>query len=164
MRHGNYRGQLGVHPGHRRSMLRNLVTSLLKHERIRTTRARAKEARRYAEKMITIAKKDDLASKRRVLAYVRERDVVNKLFKTLIFRYANRKGGYTRIMQLGPRRSDAAQMVFLELVDRPVEAAPVESDKKEKAKTIDATVVPAAEAKPAKPSKKKETATDTKVK
>lgn len=164
MRHGNYRGQLGVHPGHRRSMLRNLVTSLLKHERIRTTRARAKEARRYAEKMITIAKKDDLASKRRVLAYVRERDVVNKLFKTLIFRYANRKGGYTRIMQLGPRRSDAAQMVFLELVDRPVEAAPVESDKKEKAKTLDATVVPTAEAKPAKPSKKKETATDTKVK
>jgi len=164
MRHGNYRGQLGVHPGHRRSMLRNLVTSLLKHERIRTTRARAKEARRYAEKMITIAKKDDLASKRRVLAYVRERDVVNKLFKTLIFRYANRKGGYTRIMQLGPRRSDAAQMVFLELVDRPVEAAPVEGDKKEKAKTIDTTVAPVAEAKPAKSAKKKETADDTKAK
>jgi large subunit ribosomal protein L17 len=141
-------------------MLRNLVTSLLKHERIRTTRARAKEARRYAEKMITIAKKDDLISKRRVMAYVRERDVVQKLFKTLIFRYANRKGGYTRIMQLGPRRSDAAQMVFLELVDRPVEAAPVETDKKEKVEKIDSTDATVAEAKPAK--KKKEAAADTK--
>jgi len=137
-----------------------LVTSLLKHERIRTTRARAKEARRYAEKMITIAKKDDLISKRRVMAYVRERDVVQKLFKTLIFRYANRKGGYTRIMQLGPRRSDAAQMVFLELVDRPVEAAPVETDKKEKVEKIDSTDATVAEAKPAK--KKKEAAADTK--
>lgn len=160
MRHANHRGQLGVHPGHRRAMLRNLVTSLLKHERIRTTRARAKEARRYAEKMITIAKKDDLISKRRVMAYVRERDVVQKLFKTLIFRYANRKGGYTRIMQLGPRRSDAAQMVFLELVDRPVEAAPVETDKKEKVEKIDSTDATVAEAKPAK--KKKEAAADTK--
>jgi len=160
MRHANHRGQLGVHPGHRRAMLRNLVTSLLKHERIRTTRARAKEARRYAEKMITIAKKDDLISKRRVMAYVRERDVVQKLFKTLIFRYANRKGGYTRIMQLGPRRSDAAQMVFLELVDRPVEAAPVETDKKEKVEKIDSTDATVAEAKQAK--KKKEAAADTK--
>jgi len=161
MRHANHRGQLGVHPGHRRSMLRNLVTSLLKHERIRTTRARAKEARRYAEKMITIAKKDDLAAKRRVMAYVRERDVVQKLFKTLIFRYATRKGGYTRIMQLGPRKSDAAQMVFLELVDRPVEVTPVEPEKKEKAVKTDKVEAPAGEAKPAK--KKKEKAAEPKA-
>jgi large subunit ribosomal protein L17 len=138
-----------------------MVTSLLKHERIRTTRARAKEARRYAEKMITIAKKDDLAAKRRVMAYIRERDVVLKLFKTLIFRYANRKGGYTRIMQLGPRKSDAAQMVFLELVDRPVEAAPVEPEKKEKAVKTDKVEAPAGEAKPVK--KKKEKAAEPKA-
>lgn len=161
MRHANHRGQLGVHPGHRRAMLRNLVTSLLKHERIRTTRAKAKETRRYAEKMITIAKKDDLAAKRRVLAYVRERDVVSKVFKTLIFRYANRKGGYTRIMNLGPRKSDGAEMVFLELVDRPVEAAPAEGDKKEKAEK---TAAPAAtEAAEAKAPKKKEKAAEAKA-
>jgi large subunit ribosomal protein L17 len=132
-----------------------MVTSLLKHERIRTTRAKAKEARRYAEKMITIAKKDDLAAKRRVMAYVRERDVVQKLFKTLIFRYATRKGGYTRILNLGPRKTDGAEMVFLEMVDRPVEAAPVEGDKKEKAEKTEKAVKPVEEAKPAKKKKEK---------
>jgi large subunit ribosomal protein L17 len=101
-------------------MIRNMVTSLLKHERIRTTKTRAKEVRRYAEKMITIAKKDSLAAKRQVLAFVRERDVVSKLFKTLIYRYAERKGGYTRILKLAPRPGDGADMVFLELVDRAV--------------------------------------------
>jgi large subunit ribosomal protein L17 len=114
-------------------MLRNLVTSLLKHERIRTTVAKAKEARRYAEKMITIAKKDNLAAKRRVLGFVRERDVASKLFKTLIYRYAERKGGYTRILKLGSRPGDGAEMAFLELVDRPVQAEAAPTDKKEKA-------------------------------
>ncbi len=154
MRHANHRGQLGVHPGHRRAMLRNLVTSLLKHERIRTTRVRAKETRRYAEKMITMAKKDNLAAKRLVMGYVREREVVQKLFKTLIFRYANRKGGYTRILNLGPRKSDGAEMVFLEMVDRPVEAAPVEGDKKEKAAKGEKAEGTASSAKPAKKKEK----------
>lgn len=121
MRHQSHHGRLGVQPAHRRAMVRNMVTSLLKHERIKTTKIRAKEVRRYAEKMITIAKKDNLASKRRVLGFVRERDVVNKLFKTLIYRYAERKGGYTRILKLGHRAGDGAEMVFLELVDRPVD-------------------------------------------
>jgi len=144
-------------------MLRNLVTSLFKHERIRTTRAKAKETRRYAEKMITIAKKDDLAAKRRVLAFVRERDVVSKLFKTLIFRYATRKGGYTRILQLGPRQSDGAQMVFLEMVDRPVAVAPVEGEKKEKAEkgAKGAKGEKSAPEADAKPKKKKEKAAET---
>jgi large subunit ribosomal protein L17 len=114
-------------------MLRNMVTSLFKHERIKTSPARAKEARRYAERMITLAKKETLDAKRRVLAFVREREVVNKLFKTLIYRYAQRKGGYTRILRLGTRPGDGAEVVFLELVDRPVEAAPVPEEKKEKA-------------------------------
>jgi large subunit ribosomal protein L17 len=131
MRHGKYRGHLGVHPTHRWAMIRNMVTSLLKHERIKTTRVRAKEVRRYAEKMITKAKKETLAAKRDVLSFVRERDVVDKLFKTLIYRYAERHGGYTRILKLGPRPGDGADMVFLELVDRPV---PEEKTEKKPAK------------------------------
>jgi large subunit ribosomal protein L17 len=80
MRHATHHGRLGVQPAHRRAMIRNMVTSLLKYERIRTTKVRAKEVRRYAEKMITTAKKETLAAKRDVLGFVRERDVVNKLF------------------------------------------------------------------------------------
>jgi large subunit ribosomal protein L17 len=161
MRHANHRGHLGIHPGHRRAMLRNMVTSLFKYERIRTTKAKAKEARRYAEKMITIAKKDDLAAKRRVLGFVRERDVVNKLFKTLIYRYAERKGGYTRVLKLGTRAGDGAEMVFLELVDRPVQAEPAPEEKKEKAAkpVVDA----APEAGDAKPKAKKAKAAEPKA-
>ena len=137
MRHQTHHGRLGVQPAHRRALVRNMVTSLLKHERIKTTKIRAKEVRRYAEKMITIAKKETLASKRRVLGFVREREVVNKLFKTLIYRYAERKGGYTRILKLGYRMGDGAEMVFLELVDRPAEEKPTEAktEKKEKGET-----------------------------
>ena len=134
MRHQAHHGRLGVQPAHRRALIRNMVTSLLKHERIKTTKIRAKEIRRYAEKMITIAKKETLASKRRILGFVREREVVNKLFKTLIYRYAERKGGYTRILKFGYRMGDGAEMVFLELVDRPTEEKPSETkvEKKEK--------------------------------
>ena len=134
MRHKAHHGRLGVQPAHRRAMVRNMVTSLLKHERIKTTKVRAKEVRRYAEKMITAAKKETLASKREVLGFVREREVVNKLFKTLIFRYAQRKGGYTRILKLGYRPGDGAEMVFLELVDRPVEEKSTEPSTDKKAK------------------------------
>ncbi len=136
MRHQAHHGRLGVQPAHRRAMVRNMVTSLLKHERIKTTKVRAKEIRRYAEKMITVAKKETLASKRHVLGFVRERDVVNKLFTTLIYRYAERKGGYTRILKLGNRMGDGAEMVFLELVDRPAEDKTSEkkTEKKEKSK------------------------------
>ncbi len=137
MRHQSHHGRLGVQPAHRRAMVRNMVTSLLKHERIKTTKVRAKEIRRYAEKMITIAKKETLASKRRVLGFVREREVVNKLFKTLIYRYAERKGGYTRILKLGYRMGDGAEMVFLELVDRPAEekTSETKTEKKETSET-----------------------------
>jgi large subunit ribosomal protein L17 len=155
MRHQAHHGRLGVQPAHRRAMVRNMVTSLLKHERIKTTKVRAKEIRRYAEKMITIAKKETLASKRRVLGFVREREVVNKLFKTLIYRYAERKGGYTRILRLGNRVGDGAEMVFLELVDRPTEGKTSETktDKKEKVET------PLTENKDAKKKKQKEVVT-----
>ena len=139
MRHQSHHGRLGVHPAHRRAMIRNMVTSLLKHERIKTTKTRAREVRRYAEKMITLAKKETLAAKRDVLGFVREREVVNKLFKTLIYRYAQRKGGYTRMLKLGFRAGDGADMVFLELVDRPMEEKSVEPAADKKTEVIDAT-------------------------
>ena len=142
MRHQTHHNRLGVQPAHRRAMIRNMVTSLLKHERIKTTKSRAREVRRYAEKMITSAKKETLAAKRDVLGFVREREVANKLFKTLIYRYAQRKGGYTRILKLGYRAGDGAEMVFLELVDRPVEdktpeTTPEKNEKSEAAPSIE---------------------------
>ncbi len=97
-------------------MLRNLVTDLLREGRITTTDHRAKEARREAEKMITLAKRGDLHARRQVLAYVYSEDVVKKLFDEIAPKYADRNGGYTRILKLGPRQGDNAEVVFLELV------------------------------------------------
>ena len=108
--------KLGRSSDHRKAMLRNLVTDLLREERITTTKFRAKEAGREAEKMITLAKKGDLAARRHVMAYVYDEDVVTKLFDDIAPRYEDRNGGYTRILKLGPRRGDAAEEVFLELV------------------------------------------------
>lgn len=97
-------------------MLRNLATSLLKHERIQTTEARAKEVNAIAEKMITLGKQGDLAARRNALSYLLEEDVVTKLFTEIAPKYAERQGGYTRIVKVGPRRGDAAEMVLIELV------------------------------------------------
>lgn len=108
--------KLGRPSAHRRSMLRNLVTDLLREERITTTECRAKEARRAAEKMITLAKRGDLHARRQVLTYVIDEDVVTKLFEEIAPKYADRNGGYTRILKLGPRHGDCAEVVFLELV------------------------------------------------
>lgn len=102
--------------GHRGAMLRNLATSLLKHERIETTEARAKELNAIAEKMITLGKQGDLAARRQAMSYLMEEDVVTKLFETIAPKYAERQGGYTRIMKVGFRRGDAAEMVLIELV------------------------------------------------
>ncbi|SHN52512.1 50S ribosomal protein L17 [Desulfitobacterium chlororespirans] len=108
--------KLGRNTGHRGSMLRNLATSLLKHERIQTTEARAKEVNAIAEKMITLGKQGDLAARRNALSYLLEEDVVTKLFTEIAPKYAERQGGYTRIIKVGPRRGDAAEMVLIELV------------------------------------------------
>ena len=108
--------KLGRSSDHRKAMLRNLATDLLREERITTTKFRAKEAGREAEKMITLAKKGDLAARRQVMAYLYDEDVVSKLFDDIAPRYEDRNGGYTRILKLGPRRGDAAEEVFLELV------------------------------------------------
>ena len=108
--------KLGVNSAHRRSMLRNLVTDLFKYGRIQTTDCRAKEARREAEKMITLAKRGDLHARRQALAYIYDEAVVVKLFDEIAPKYEEREGGYTRILKLGPRRGDGAEEVFVELV------------------------------------------------
>jgi large subunit ribosomal protein L17 len=116
MRHRKAGRKLGRTSAHRSALLRNLVTALLEHEQIETTDAKAKELRRVADRMITLGKRADLHARRQALAVVRSREVVGKLFGPLAERYAERPGGYTRILKLGPRRSDATEMVFLELV------------------------------------------------
>ena len=108
--------KLGRDSAHRKSMLRNLVTDLLREGRITTTEDRAKEARRQAEKMITLAKRGDLHARRQVLSYVYDETVVTKLFDEIAPKYEYRQGGYTRILKLGPRRGDNAEQVFVELV------------------------------------------------
>lgn len=108
--------KLGRNTAHRKAMLRNLVTDLLREGRISTTDTRAKEAGRIAEKMITLAKRGDLHARRQVLSFVYDETVVTKLFEEIVPKYAERNGGYTRILKLGPRRGDCAEVVFLELV------------------------------------------------
>ncbi len=119
MRHLKAGRRLGRTTEHRLAMLRNLVTALLERERVETTRAKAKEARQWAEKVITLAKRGDLHARRLTLAVVRSKKVVAKLFSELRERYQDRPGGYTRIIPLGLRLGDGAPMSILELVDRP---------------------------------------------
>lgn len=108
--------KLGRPTDHRMGMLRNQVTSLFEHGKIETTLARAKETQRVAEKMITLGKKGDLHSRRQALAYIYDKDVVTKLFEEIAPEYEDRNGGYTRVLKLGPRRGDSAEMAILELV------------------------------------------------
>lgn len=108
--------KLGRPTSHRNLMLRNLVTDLLREGRIKTTDTRAKETRKMAEKMISLAKKGDLHARRQVLSYVTDEDVVKHLFDDVAPKYEERNGGYTRILKLGPRRGDNAEMVYIELV------------------------------------------------
>ena len=108
--------KLGRESAHRKAMLRNLVTDLLREGRITTTEMRAKEARRMAEKMITLGKRGDLHARRQAMAYIYDEDVVKKLFEDIADKYDDRQGGYTRILKLGPRRGDGAEEVYLELV------------------------------------------------
>jgi len=97
-------------------MFRNMVTSLFKHERIKTTDAKAKELRKLADKMITLAKRGDLHARRQAMSIIREKNVVHELFTNATDRFGNRQGGYTRIIKLGPRTGDAASMSMIELV------------------------------------------------
>ncbi len=116
MRHRIGGRKLSRSTGHRRALYRNLVTDLLRYEKVVTTEAKAKEARSLAEKMITLGKQGSLHARRQALAFVFDKGVVDKLFDDVGPRYAERQGGYTRLTKLGPRLGDAAPMVQVELV------------------------------------------------
>lgn len=117
MRHRKSGRKLGRTSAHRTAMLRNIVTSLLDMERIVTTVPKAKEVRRVAEQMITLGKRGDLHARRQAMAYLRSKEVIAKLFDQLSSQYAERQGGYTRIIRTGFRSGDAAPMAILELVE-----------------------------------------------
>lgn len=116
MRHGVSGRKLNKTTSHRLAMFRNMVTSLLRHERIFTTVTKAKELRKFADSMVTLGKRGDLHARRQALAFIREKAVVFKLFDELAQRYQNRPGGYTRIVKVGYRRGDASPMCLIELV------------------------------------------------
>ncbi|MDT7928406.1 MULTISPECIES: 50S ribosomal protein L17 [unclassified Tepidimonas] len=133
MRHGHGLRKLNRTSAHRQAMLRNMANSLLKHEAIKTTLPKAKELRRVVEPLITLAKKPTLANRRLAFDRLRDRDTVVKLFNELGPRFANRPGGYTRILKMGFRVGDNAPMAYMELVDRaePAAAAEPAGDKAE---------------------------------
>ena len=117
MRHRKAGRRLGRTTSHRRAMVRNMVTSVLDEERIVTTTPKAKEVRKVVDKMITLGKRGDLHARRQALSFIQDKNVVAKLFNELGPEYADRNGGYTRIIQTGNRRGDCAAMAILELVN-----------------------------------------------
>lgn len=124
MKHRVGFNRLGRTPSHRKAMTRNMLTSLFRHERIRTTRAKAMAVRRSAEKMITRARTDSVHNRRMIGRDIKDKAILAKIFTDIGPRFVNRPGGYTRVLKLGPRKSDAAEMVILELVKDEVEAKP----------------------------------------
>ncbi|HST32601.1 MAG TPA: 50S ribosomal protein L17 [Solirubrobacteraceae bacterium] len=117
MRHQRKRHQLSRDSAHRKSLLMNLSKEIIEHERIETTQAKAKAVKPHVEKLITLAKRGDLHARRQALSTLsQDKFAVHKLFEDLAPRYAERPGGYTRILKLGPRKSDSTEMVFIELV------------------------------------------------
>ncbi len=132
MRHRIAGRRLGRTSEHRLALMRNMSTSLFDKERIQTTLQKAKELRSFAEKLITLSKKESLHARRLVLRDVHDKAVVSKLFDTLSARYSQRPGGYTRIIKLGPRRGDNAEMAIIELVDAEIGGAPEPAPAKDK--------------------------------
>ncbi|NOY85894.1 MAG: 50S ribosomal protein L17 [Deltaproteobacteria bacterium] len=128
MRHQKSGKKLGRTSAHRKALLRNMVTSLLKHERIVTTAVKAKEIGRLAERMITLGKRGTLHTRRQAIAFIESGEVVKRVFSVYAERYRDRDGGYTRVIKLEPRAGDNAPMAIIELVDRPIETK--DSDKK----------------------------------
>jgi large subunit ribosomal protein L17 len=146
MRHRKAGVKLNMSSSHRQAMFRNMVTSLFKHDRIRTTNVRAKELRRWADHIITLAKRGDLHARRQALAIVREKDVVHKLFEEAQKRFGKTNGGYTRITKLGRRPGDAAPISIIELIS--AEEKPKKKKKKAKAPKKAAAPTQAATDKP----------------
>jgi large subunit ribosomal protein L17 len=117
MRHQRAGRKLGRDSAHRKALYANLTASLIEHGRIKTTVAKAKEVRPVAEEMITLGRRGDVPARRQALKFLRSQDVVHKLFSEVGPRFSERPGGYSRIVKLGPRQGDAAEMAYLELVD-----------------------------------------------
>lgn len=138
MRHAKAGRRLGRTTSHRTAMFRNMVTSLLQHERVTTTDAKAKELRSIAEKMITLGKRGDLHAVRLAAAYIRDKKVVTKLFETIAPRYKERHGGYTRIVKLGQRLGDNAQVSVIELVEEQLENKPAKKAPAKKSAAVTA--------------------------
>lgn len=136
MRHNVKGRKLNRTAAHRKMMFRNMVTSLFEHERITTTVPKAKEARAVAERLITFAKKGDLNSRRMAAKKVMEPAILQKLFEEIGPRYAERQGGYTRILRLGPRRGDNAELAILELVDSTAKRKHLDTAKRKRARRI----------------------------
>src|SRR5580692_9805126 len=120
MRHQRSGRKLGRDSAHRKALYSNLAGALIEHGRIKTTVTKAKAVRPIAEQMITLGRRGDLHARRQAVAFLRSKDVVHKLFAEIGPRFADRPGGYSRIIKLGPRAGDAAEMVYLELLDEPV--------------------------------------------
>jgi len=116
MRHRKNFAKLGRNAAHRKAMLRNLATDLLRHERVTTTLSKAKAVRRVAERLVTLGKRDTLHARRHAARMIRDKDVLRKVFSELAPRYAERPGGYTRIMRLSARAGDRAEMAIIEMV------------------------------------------------
>ena len=126
MRHRKSGRKLGRDPAHRKALYANLAVALIEHGRIKTTEAKAKEVRPIVEEMITLGKRGDVAAQRQAVAFLRSKGAAHQLFADVAPRFADRAGGYTRIVKIGPRAGDAAQMAYLELVDYvPAQRAPV---------------------------------------
>jgi large subunit ribosomal protein L17 len=120
MRHQRTGKKLGRDSAHRRALYANLTSELIEHERIRTTVTKAKAVKPIAEQMITLGRRGDIHARRQAVAFLRSKDIVHKLFDEIGPRFAQRPGGYSRIVRIGPRLGDAAEMVYLELVDTPL--------------------------------------------
>ena len=134
MRHLNSGRKLSRNSSHRWAMMRNMVTSLLREEKIQTTDPKAKELRRWVERMITLGKEGSLHARRQALSIIQDKVVVHKLFDTIASRFQNRSGGYTRIIKIGRRHGDAAPVSLIELVSGADDASETTSGKDKKAK------------------------------
>jgi large subunit ribosomal protein L17 len=128
MRHNKSGRKLNRNSSHRKAMFSNMANSLFDHEIIKTTLPKAKELRRVAEPLITLAKNDSVANRRTAFSRLRDKEMVGKLFTDLAPRYKDRPGGYTRILKCGFRSGDSAPMAYIELVDRPEDAVAVDED------------------------------------
>ena len=132
MRHRRSGRKLGLDASHRKALYANLTSALIEHGRIKTTAAKAKEVKPVAEQMITLGRRGGVPARRQALKFLRSQDVVHKLFSDVGPRFAGREGGYARIVRIGPRLGDAAEMVYLELVDYLPEAAPPRPRRRER--------------------------------